>query len=220
MLKKSLLIMGLAGTAVLLSGCAAIGTAIKHRNLQTQTLMSKAVFLDPVPNREKTVFVQVHNTTDKPNFNIQPQLISNLMAKGYRIKQDPDLAHYVLQVDVLSVGRASKTAASEMMHMGYGGALEGAAAGASTMAVAGGDHILAGGIVGAVAGTVADNMVQDVNYSGVVDIKITEKKPSHKHAHKVYRTRIATTADKVNLKFATAEPKLENGIAHSIAGLF
>lgn len=219
MLKKAVLVLGVVSCGVLLSGCAAIGTAIKHRDLQTQTLMSKSVFLDPVPSREKTVFVQVHNTTDKPSFDIQSQLISDLLAKGYKIKQDPSVAHYVLQVNILRVGRSSRTAAAEMTGTGYGGALEGAAAGATTMAIAG-NHVLAGGLVGAVAGTVADNLVTDVNFSGVVDVKITEKKPSHKGAHKVYKTRIATTADKVNLAFKQAEPKLEAGIAHSVAGIF
>lgn len=219
MLKKVVLVLSVVSCGLLLSGCAAIGTAIKHRDLRTQTLMSKSVFLDPVPNRQKTVFVQVHNTTDKPSFNFKPQLVSDLLAKGYRVKQDPSTAHYVLQVNILRVGRSSKTAASEMTGTGYGGALEGAAAGATTMAIAG-NHVLAGGLVGAVAGTVADNLVTDVNFSGVVDVKITEKRPAAKGAHKVYKTRIATTADKVNLAFKQAEPKLETGLAHSISGIF
>lgn len=219
MLKKAIVVLGVVSCGVLLSGCAAIGTAIKHRDLQTQTLMSKSVFLDPVPSREKTIFVQVRNTTDKPNFNFKSQLINDLLVKGYRVKQDPSTAHYVLQVNILRVGRSSKTSAAEMMGTGYGGALEGAAAGATTMAVAG-NHVLAGGLVGAVAGTVVDNLVTDVNFSGVVDVKITEKRPSYKGAHKVYKTRIATTADKVNLDFAQAAPKLEAGLAHSISGIF
>ncbi|MBL4595716.1 MAG: complement resistance protein TraT [Robiginitomaculum sp.] len=222
MYKKVLLISALASCAVLLSGCAAIGTAIKHRNLQTQALMSKSIFLDPVPQREKTVFVQVHNTTDKASFDLMPELTSDLLAKGYRIKQDPTVAHYVLQVNVLRVGRASRTAANEMMGMGYGGALEGGGAGVALAAIgdASGAGIVGAGLAGAIVGTVADNLVQDVHFAGVVDLKITEKKLAARHGHKVYKTRIAVTADKVNLKFAEAQPKLEHDIATSISGLF
>lgn len=220
MLKKTLIVASLGAAAILLSGCAAIGTAIKHRNLETQTLMSRSIFLDPVAPRQQTIFVQVRNTTDKPDFDIKSQLISDLEAKGYRIMQDPDAAHYILQVNVLRVGRSSKTAAAEMMGTGYGGALEGAVAGGSIAAASGG-HLLTGGLVGAVAGTVADNLVTDVNFAGVVDVKITEMKRHHGLAsRRVYTTRVAVTADRVNLGFEKAEPQLEKDLAESISGIF
>lgn len=203
----------------LLSGCAALGTAISHSDLKTQILMSKSIFLDPIPNSEKTVFIQVRNTTDKPSFQIKEELASALASKGYRIRSNPHSAHYMVQVDLLQVGMVSKTAAQEMMRSGYGGALEGAAAGALVTADAGGDPI-AGGIVGGVADTIISNVVKDVTFSSIADVKITEKKPHTKLGYKTYGTRILSTADQVNLKFIQAQPKLQHDLAMSISGIF
>ncbi len=52
--------------AILLSGCAATHVAISKRDLDVQTKMSDTVFLDPVGADRKTVFVQIRNTSDKP----------------------------------------------------------------------------------------------------------------------------------------------------------
>ncbi len=218
MFKKALVVIGLAAGSVLLSGCAAIGTAVAHRSLETQTSMSRSVFLDPVADSQKTVFLQMRNTASQ-GFNIRPALIDDLVSKGYRIKQDPALAHYVVQVNVLRVGRMSKTASREMMGVGYGGTLEGAAAGAAVMGASGG-NVLAGGLVGAVAGTVVDNLVTDVNYTSVVDVKITEKQAYAPGAYRIYKTRVVATANRVNLKYVEARPQLEEGVARSIAGIF
>lgn len=203
---------------MLLAGCAAIGTAVEHGSLQTQTLMSHSVFLDLASAAQKTVYVQERNTTGIAGFSFKSQLESNLIAKGYKISTSPNRAHYVLQVGILRVGRASKTAAKEMMGKGYGGALEGAGSGVAIAAMAGGRHMIGAGLAGAVGGTIVDNMVKDVNYTGVVDIKITvHKSASHRV---VRRTRIAVMADRVNLKFADAQATLENQLASSISGIF
>lgn len=218
MKKFALLIM--CPFIMLLSGCAAIGTAISHRNLETQTLMSKSIFMDPVNSAaDKTIFVQVHNTTDKPSFEIKPGLVDALQSKGYRVEAHPARAHYVLQVNLLQVGKSSKTAAKEMMANGYGGTIEGAATGIAIGAVAGGDggSMLAGGLIGGLVSTIADNAVKDVNYSGIVDVKITVRS---KPRTKIYKTRIMSTANKVNLDFPVAQPKLEMGLVDSISGIF
>ena len=217
---KKILLGVLLFAYALIAGCAAVGTAVKHKDLETQTKMSKSVFLDPVPVKEKTVYVQTHNTTDKPNFDIKPALVSNLEAKGYRVVSDYSKAHYLLQVNLLQVGKNSKTAAEEMMGKGYGGTMEGAVAGGAMAAAGGGyGHVVAGSVGGALVTTVADNMVKDVLYSGIVDVKITEKQKSNAKP-KIFKTRILTTADKVNLKFSAAQPILEKSLGHSIAGIF
>ncbi len=199
-----------------LAGCAAIGTAVSHGSLETQTLMSKSVFLDPVPNKDKVVYLQVRNTTDKPEFKITDQLRSALEDKGYRVTSNFSRAYYIVQVNILKVGKSSETAAKEMMGSGYGGALEGAVAGGVITAEAGGDPVV-GGLVGGVAGTIVDNLVKDVNYTGVIDLKITAKAKPRKQ---VYTTRIISKADRVNLSFDAAMPKLEKGLVDSISGMF
>lgn len=49
--------------AFLLSGCGAMGTAIKKRNLEVKTQMSETIWLEP--STERTVYLQIKNTSDK-----------------------------------------------------------------------------------------------------------------------------------------------------------
>ena len=214
--KKTLKGASLFGAVILLTGCAAIGTAVRHGTLRSQTLMGKSVFLNPISNSQRTIYVQVHNTTDK-NISIQSGLTDAIRAKGYTIMNNPKNAHYLLQVNILQLGRTSKSAAQEMMKTGYGGAMEGAVSGALLAADTGNDAVV-GGVGGGIVSTVVDNAVQDVLISGIVDIKITEHVKGHKP--KIYTTRIGTTADKVNLAFATARPSLEKNLTKSISGIF
>ena len=53
-----------------LSGCAATSTAVAKRNLDVQTKMSDTIFLDPVTPDERTVYVDVRNTSDQPGLDI------------------------------------------------------------------------------------------------------------------------------------------------------
>ena len=109
----------------LLSGYAAVHTSIAKANLDVQTHMSDAVSLDPVGQDKRTVFLQVRNTSDKPNFDIEQPLKAAIAAKGYRILEDPDRAHFTLQAQVLSVAKTDPTAAAAALHAGYGGVLAG-----------------------------------------------------------------------------------------------
>lgn len=205
--------------ALSLTGCAAIGTAISHRNLETQTLMSKSIFLPPDTSApDKTVYVDVHNTTDKPGFDITGGLESRLNAKGYQVVNDPSAAHYVLQVDLLQVGKNSVTAAQEMLKSGSGSMVEGALAGGSLAYVSGMNTsgLVVGALAGSVATTVTDNLVKNVTYTGIADVQISVN-GRHKAA---YATRILTLANRVNLSFETAMPQIENGLVNSISGIF
>jgi hypothetical protein len=188
---------------------------VAHGSLQTKTMMSKSVFLDPVPDADKLVYVQVRNTTDKANFQIKHALKMALEDKGYRVTNHFERAYYILQVNLLRMGKTSETAAEQMMGAGYGGALEGATAGAY-MAASGGGNPVAGGIIGGVAGAIIDNAVKDVTYYGMSDVKITVRS----HPRRVFRTRIASTANKVNLQFVDAQASIETGLVKSISGVF
>ncbi|MCP3679765.1 MAG: conjugal transfer protein TraT [Gammaproteobacteria bacterium] len=230
-----------------LPGCAAIGTAVSHHDLKVHTKMSNTIFLQPQPNARKTVYVSVHNTSDQQLANIQPLLMQALQAKGYHVVPDVAQASYILQVNVLQIGQVSRTAAQQMGMGSFGSALSGGAVGAVTGAVvtneAGG--ALIGGLVGGVATTVADNMVKDVLYTMVTDVQIQQRLArgvtarSHTVSHiqqgtstsevvhlskasdfVAYRTRVMSTADKVNLKFDQAKPLLEQQLAHTLVGLF
>ncbi len=228
----------------LLSGCAATQMAISKRNLDVQTKMSNTVFLDPVAENQRTMVLQVRNTSDKSGFTIEPELRAALTAKGYRLVSDPAQAHYMLQVNILQVGKLDMTAAESAFRAGYGGALTGMA-----VVAASGNHsnrgILSGGILGGITSTIADAMVKDVTYAVITDLQISEKMTAGKTAKVTsenrlaqgtsgsttvaasgesnwqrYQTRIMSSANKVNLEFDEAQPELVKGLSISISGLF
>jgi len=197
--------------------CAAIGTAVSHANLETQTLMSNTIFLSPEANQVKpTVFMMITNTTDRPDFKIKPLIISNLRKKGYQIVSNASDASYLLQVNILQVGINSETAAKEMMGTGYGGTLEGVTSGTAIAAASGGSLVV-GGIAGGVATSITDNLVKDVTYSVISDVKLVQRVNSKDVVNK---TRVLSLAQQVNLKFKKAMPKLELDLSNSLSGLF
>jgi len=233
----------------ILSGCAAIHTSIAKKDLDVQTKMSDTVFLDPVGPDKKIVFVQMRNTSDKP-FDIEGPVVNAIAARGYRVTLNPDEAHFRLLGNVLSVAKASPTAAEAALASGYGGVLGGGAVGAAvggathgwTGAAVGG---AVGGIVGGLTETVANAAVKDVTFMIVTDVEITEKtrpgvivrQDSQQDASqgmggrrtqmssevtdvKKYRTRIVSTANKANLEYEEAAPQLTQGLIRSVSGLF
>ncbi len=240
--------------AVLLSvglgGCAAVHTSIAKKDLDVQTKMSDTIFLDPVEPHQRTIYLNVRNTSDKSNFDIATPVAKILEGKGYVISNNPKTAHYWLQVNVLSVDKASPTAAENALRAGYGGAITGAAVGAATGAALGGwTGAGIGGLAGAaafgIADTIASAAVKDVVYMAITDVEIAERAEAgvivrqdnqqdakqgiggsrRQSSTKVsnmnkYRTRVVSTANKVNLQYDEAASDLTNGLTRSISGLF
>lgn len=225
-------------------------TSIAKANLDVQTKMSDSVFLDPVSPDKRTIFIQVRNTSDKSNFSIVQPLKTAILAKGYRITEDPDQAHFKLQVQILSVTKANPSAATAALNAGYGGVLGGMTTGATIGAAVDGWRGAgigagAGAIAGGLAGTVANAMVKDVTYVAITDVQISQKtkqgvtgtqrtlveNAQGTGAHvkqtfdetvneKRYRTRVMSTANQVNLDYEDAAPKLNAGLTQVLAGLF
>jgi len=247
-IRRSTLIVSI-GVVAFLMGCAGVHTAINKRNLDTQTKMSSTIFLDPVTFDKKTAFLQIRNTTDKSELDLEEGVAEAMKAKGYKIVQVPELAQYLLQVNVLQVGRSDLRAAEHALNQGFGAALGGAVAGAAvgSLASRGNDSkgLVVGGLVGAAVATVSDAMVQDVVYTVIADIQISERvgnsvvvkektqsklkqgvrgmrevTSTEKVDWKRYQTRVVSTANKVNLKFNKAAPELIRGLTRSIVGVF
>ena len=236
----------LLSTVVVLAGCEAAEVSIAKKNLDVQTKMSETVFLDPVSPDKQVVYIRIRNTSDKPDFDIESPIRAAIAARGYRITENPDQAHYQLQANVLSVSKASPTAAQAALHNGYGGeAVLGALAGGAIHE----DNRLAGAAVGGLllggASMIANNMVKDVTFVAITDIQISERAKegvvvrsdskqdlkqgiggaqtqtsSEVGDMKKYRTRIVSTANKVNLEYAEASKPLNDGLVRSITGLF
>ena len=138
--------------------------------------MSDTIWLDPVGEDKKTVFLQIRNTTDK-NIDLESLLASQLMSKGYSVVKNADTAHYWLQTNVLKLDKMDLREAQAFLSSGYGGALSGATAGvlAAGSMNSSNQGMAAAGLVGAAVGLIGDAMIEDVNFSLITDIQITEK---------------------------------------------
>lgn len=183
--------------------------------------------------------------------NLPSRTPSAVSGRGYQVIDDPEAAHFKLQAQILSVSKASVTAAKAALSGGYGAPLAGITAGAvagvatggnaQDMAVAG----VAGAIVGGLIETVANAAVQDVFYVAITDVQISQKARSGVTGQrdlqvdasqgiggsetttfsevtdeKRYRTRVMSTANKVNLQYEEAAPELNAGLTRVLAGLF
>lgn len=232
--------------AWILSGCAATQIALSKKNLDVQTKMSATLFIDPLEDESaKTFYLQAKNTSDK-EFEITEELRRSIASKGFKSVASPKQAHYVIQVNVLQVGKSDPTAAEAAMYRGYGA--DGVALGAATAYVAGAEEdrtIVGAGILGGIGAVIADSLVKDVHFSVITDVQIKERLAagqkadntavhhnqsgtsggttsvfSEKSDWRIYQTRILSSANKVNLEFAQASPELKRALVQSISGIF
>lgn len=228
---------------LLLSGCSAAHTLVAKRNLDVQTQMSDTIFLEPVSPELRTIYIQFRNTSDQPDMLLTPSIHEVLTERGYQVVADPAAAHYMVQANLLQIGRVDQREADRLRHSRYGEpALLGGMAGA---ALRGPGGYREGAVLGATAGLVTDALVKDVLYTMVTDIQISERpltahtvtqqqqqQLAQGHSGQVswhssqeipwqrYQTRIVSTANKANLKFAEAQPALQEGLLHAITGMF
>jgi hypothetical protein len=209
--------------------------------------MTDSLFLEPVTAGKRTVLVEVRNTSDRPDLDIAPAVRAALEARGYRVVHDSEAAQFLLQANVLQVGRSARAAAEGSFAKGFGSAVVGGAAGAGVGRAASDqtEVMIAGAVAGAAASAVADAFVQDVTYSIITDVQISERagegvlvtermaqdlaqgsggrrvlSTTEVHDWKRYRTRIMSSANQVNLDFEDAAPQLAAGITQAIAGIF
>ena len=237
---KSILV---GAIAVAMSGCAAIQTGIEHHSLETTTKMSNTIFLDPVAKANQSIYVQFKNTSDQ-KMNLKQGIIQDLQNNGWKVTQDLAKAHSMVQVSVLQAGKAkSKGDVLSSLTNGFGGAVAGGLVGNAIGNNA--DSTVAGGVVGGLASFVANEMVKDVTYSLITDVQVSVRAPKGAKVNQVqsanlqqgtstninqnyasktnwlrYRTRIVSYADKVNLDWMKAEPKLAGDMSKEIANIF
>ncbi|HHT3529912.1 complement resistance protein TraT [Kosakonia sacchari] len=235
-------VYGLALSLFTLTGCGAMSTAVKKRNLDVKTQMSETIWLEPTS--DKTVFVQVRNTSDKDMSGLQSQIATELTAKGYRVTSSPDAAYFWVQANVLKADKMDLRQTQGFLSSGYEGAATAAALGAGITAYnsSSAGATLGVGLASGLVGLAADAMVEDVNYTMVTDLQISERSKATVTTDNVaalkqgtsgmkvqtsteqgnrakYQTRVVSSANKVNLKFDEAKPVLEAQLAKSIAGI-
>ena len=149
----------------------------------------------------------------------------------------------MIQANVLQVGKTDATDKDSALKSGFGGGVLGA--GISMATGGSGNNIGIGAAVGAVVGLVADTMVKDIYYSMVTDVEIRQRPTLDESIYqseknysdqgttstirqdvstnnaqwKIYRTRVVSTANQVNLEFEEAQAELTKGLARSLSGL-
>ena len=164
-----------------ISSCAATRTLIEKRKLTVETKMSETIFLEPVSPEKRVVFVDIKNTTDKDMAGIEYEIKGRVAAGGYTITDDPTEATYILQANVLQVGKSDLDEVNAMLGTGFEGVVEGAVLGGVIGGAIGGDvdevnkGTVIGGIAGGVAGFLFDALVTDVLFTMVTDIQISKR---------------------------------------------
>lgn len=239
---KKIMVIALISSTLALSGCGAMSTAIKKRNLEVKTQMSETIWLEP--SSERTVYLQIKNTSDKDMSGLQGKIADAVKAKGYQVVSSPDKAYYWIQANVLKADKMDLRDAQSWLSRGYEGAAAGAALGAGITAYnsSSAGATLGVGLAAGLAGMAADAMVEDVNYTMITDVQIAERTKAVVTTDNVaalrqgtsgskiqtsselgdqhkYQTRIVFNANKVNLKFPEAQPVLEDQLAKSVANI-
>ena len=235
---KLLKILLVTAASLTLFACSAVHTSLEKSELDVQTKASESIFLEPVSPSKRIIFVSVRNTSDK-DLTIKPRIIERLSTSGYRITDDPEVAQFMLQANVLKVGMVDMKAADSYLDAGFSGAVIGSAVSSSS-------DIEKGVVIGALVGIVADSLVDDTLFTMVTDLQVRERPRANEKVTqqqsdnntqgssttvtqssdyasvdwKTYHTRIVSTANQANLKFDDALPALENGLIRSIAGMF
>jgi hypothetical protein len=232
-----------------LGGCAATQVALEHKDLEVGTRMSATIFVDIEDRPEKTVYLDVRNTSDK-DIAVEPILRSLFEQRGYKIEMDPKDAFYLVRLNVLQVGMSNPSALNESLTAGWGGPLAGSVAGAmiggnrSTGSFAGAMNGAGiGGLIGGAGELIAGSLVKNVTFAMTTDVQIVERTTENVKQtidsnlsqgtgtnvsqtsesvrnRRTYQTRVVSTANKVNLKFEEALPRLEEQLAKSVAGIF
>jgi hypothetical protein len=86
-----------------LSACTAVHTSVAKRNLDVQTRMSQTVYLDPVEPEQRTIFVDIRNTTAEYQLPLADDVRGFMHQRGYMLVDSPISAQYWLQVNVRTV---------------------------------------------------------------------------------------------------------------------
>ncbi|MBI5562106.1 MAG: complement resistance protein TraT [Deltaproteobacteria bacterium] len=184
MLTRQLKKLIILAVLLICSGCAAMQVALEKKDLKVETRMSDTIFLDMEEQRERTVFVDIKNTSGK-EIDITTPIAQRLQSKGYRLSANPQGAGYILQCNMLYVDKTDPSAARAALMSGYGSSIMAGAASGAVIGSYGKTGI--GSIVGAVRGfgigalaadlgeTVSGALVKDVSYMVVIDMMISVK---------------------------------------------
>lgn len=186
---------GVVSMLGLLGGCSGLDAVANHGDLDVHTHMSETIFLDPVPQSQKTIYLGIRNTSDYPELDLRGPLTQALQARGYAVVTDPSEAHYLLQANVLYAGKLTQGQESALLSSNYGQPVQslalGAAAGGLTGGLSGNGAAGLGVGLGVMAASALINYAyQDVTYAITIDIQLSERPKrgvtvrQHSHTHR------------------------------------
>lgn len=244
LLKMAVLAVVLAAV----SGCAATQVALTKRDLDVQTRTSTAIFVDPVSQEKRRVYLEVRSGVMEFDRNAFYRFVTeelSLNPNKYVLVDNPDDAHFHMLAYVLNLEKSSPSAAEAALKQGYLGGAVAAGAGVGLVTKGGYRGAVTGGIAGGAIEFVAGSLVKDVTYMLVADIQVSERAAngafvrtdsqldakvsdagssrqtvSEVSNRKEYRTRIVTTANKANLKLEEAQELMFKKTAYAMAGFF
>jgi hypothetical protein len=163
----------LVGVGLVMAGCANHLTMTR----ETQAKLSASVFLEPTA--DKTVYVEVKNTSGKPGAELA-DLPARLAGKGYRVVDTAEAAHLLVQVNTVYCSKAKPGTTLDTLLAGGFGATVGGIGGAAMAAarssvrassVAGVVGALAGGLIGMGVAKVTEDTV----YVCAADVQLSER---------------------------------------------
>lgn len=144
-------------------------TSCATTELQTASKMTQTLFISPVKQELKTIFISSKNTSGQ-DIDIESRLKKELIAKGYTIVDNPEIATYILMTNVLFVDRKQENNASQAA---LGAGMIGAGVGGYNSSSAG--TMVAAGVGAAVLGGLLGKASEDTIYQMQVDVLVKEK---------------------------------------------
>lgn len=239
MIKRIILALALVG----LVGCSAVSTAIKKQDLVVETKMSDAVVLEPMAPQERIAYVRVRDTSGNGlRKEMQKMLVSELAAEGIKTTLNPKEANLMLNATILQAGKSTAEEAYSALESGFAGAAT--VGGISLLTGSSYEQAAGAALAAGAVSFLADTMIEDVYYSFIVDVELRERpldgdeytNASQTSGTKgtstafqsnvtrgenykwiIYKTRVVTTANQVNLKMEEAMPKVKTKTASSLA---
>lgn len=171
---KRIATVGLLLVLVMVLGCGAVARTIDYGSMKTDVKMSESIFLTPT-DAPKTIYIQIRNTCSNQGLTspLQNILLGGLQSKGYQIVQKPSEAVYIFQNNIRYAGEWQQG-------MNFEGTLTGAGLGAlAGLSMSSYHHYgsgaVAGGLVGAGIGFVADIATRVKTAVIVIEFRITER---------------------------------------------
>lgn len=154
--------VSIATISILFGGCATT-------ELQTNAKMTQSVFINPVAKNKRLIFVSSRNTSGQ-NINLENSILNELQSKGYTVVDDPEVATYVLMMNILYCDKKQENNAAS-------GAVGAGAIGAGVGAYnnQGFGNSAAIGLGAALVGGLIAKATEDTIYQMQVDIVIREK---------------------------------------------